>query len=230
MAKYVLIDCCPVPRKLAPVIRVVKEDSGATLNSCYRGKDARALLHKCGKKDQAELYEGWRKHLPGFNPANRPGRSTHELRNDGVAYWGWPGRILRYFQVGQDWDDTPAVIRAYRKHGWIATLTYPNNPGERQHVNLRKEPKIKRKSLKVGSKGRRVVALTRRLAYVKSPRDHAPYLTHKYQTFTHEVEHAVKVFQREHHLKADGIAGPATLRQLAASTRWWKRYYKRNKS
>lgn len=226
MASYVPIDGCPVPAKLAPVIRAVKATSGATLNSCYRGTDAEALLRRYGKKSQAQLYRDF---LNGVgNPANKPGFSTHELRNDGVAYWGWRGRPLVYWQVGMDWQNSTAVIAAFRKHGWIATRTYPGNPREFHHLNLRKEPKLKRSDLKVGSKGRRVVTLTRRLAFVHSPRDHQPYLTHKYQTFTHAVEAAVKEFQRDHGLKADGVAGPATIRQLSASTAWWKNHYKNN--
>lgn len=228
MAKYALIDCRPVPAKLAPVLRTVKAGTGANLNSCLRTQDAvnYARARGCTLSSQEELYNGYINGRPGFNPANPPGQSTHELRNDGVAYWGWKGRILRYWQVGMDWTDSDAVIAEFRKHGWIATRTYPGSAREFHHLNLRKEPKLKLSALKVGSKGRRVVTLTRRLAFVKSPRDHQPYLTHKYQTFTHEVERAVKDFQREHGLKADGVVGPATARQLAASTKWWKQHYK----
>lgn len=227
MASYVPIDGCPVPAKLAPVILAVKATAGnATLNSCYRGTDAEWLLKKYGKQSQAQLYYGWIHRLPGYNPANPPGFSTHELRNDGVAYWGWRGRKLFYWQVGMDWGNSSAVIAAFRAHGWIATRTYPGSTLEFHHLNLRKEPIFKLSDLKVGSKGRRVVTLTRRLAFVNSPRDHQPYLSHKYTTFTHAVETAVKEFQHDHGLKADGVAGPATIRQLAASTKWWKAHPK----
>src|SRR4051812_22199073 len=104
MTKYELVECCPVPTKLVPVLETILRESGASLQSCYRAADAEALLHRCGKHSQAELYNGRLRRLPGYNPANPPGRSTHELRNDGVAYAGWAGRRLHYWQVGLDVD------------------------------------------------------------------------------------------------------------------------------
>jgi hypothetical protein len=47
-------------------------------------------------------------HAPGANPANGPGQSTHERRNDGIAYPGPVGEQLEYWQVGMDWDNPPA--------------------------------------------------------------------------------------------------------------------------
>ena len=70
--KYVIVQQCPVPRKLAPFLRKVLRESGAALQSCYRGDDARPLLNKYGKSSQKQLYDGFRAGRAGFNPANPP--------------------------------------------------------------------------------------------------------------------------------------------------------------
>lgn len=225
MGKYVIVDNCPVPEKLAPVLRLILKESGARLQSCYRANDAISLLHLCGKQSQTELYNGWLRRLPGYNPANPPGRSTHELKNDGVAYATPAGIPLPYWCVGIDVDDAhvQAFIKAARKHGYIASITYPTSKLEYHHVNFRKEPRYSLPALKRGSKGPRVKSLTINLALVHSPKTGKPYLTHKYWTFTANVEKAVKAYQIDHHLHGDGIIGPATVRQLATSVRYWKK-------
>lgn len=222
--KYELVDCCPVPEKLAPVLRKIKSETGCVYQSIYRGIDARALLARCGKHDQTWLWQ----HMPP-GVANPPGRSTHELRNDGAAYRGWAGMPLRYWQCGIDVDNAHvrSFIRAAAKHGWTSTITYPSSPVEYHHVNFRKEPRFTiLKPLRRGSKGARVVTLTRRLAFIKDPQGHH-YLDHKYYTFTSAVERAVRRYQNDHHQHVDGIAGVQTMRQLDASTRYWKKRYKK---
>ena len=92
-------------------------------------------------------------HAPGANPANRPGQSTHERRNDGIAYPGPVGEQLEYWQVGMDWDNPPAAMAAAHKLGWIATTTYPLSAHETQHVNFRKEPETGLPSAKPGDEG-----------------------------------------------------------------------------
>lgn len=143
---YVIVQDCPVPAKLAPFLRVVLAESGARLQSCYRGADATALLHQCGKSSQAELYKGYADHRPGFNPANPPGRSTHELRSDGAAYPNVPvGGALQWWQCGIDIDDAHVVafIAACAKHGWVAWRPYSAG-SEYHHVNFRKPPVLQR--------------------------------------------------------------------------------------
>ena len=181
--RFAVIDQCPVPASLAPVLLRIKEHTGATLNSCDRSAAAEPVLRKFGKKSQRELYEGFRRGLPGFNPANPPGRSTHERRNDGVAYPGPAGAPLPYWCVGMDWSDAAAVIRAARAEGFTASITYPGNPREGHHVNFRKEPRLPFRSLRRGATGSAVVDLTRRLSYVHSrddgqavPRRQAPHV------------------------------------------------------
>jgi hypothetical protein len=222
--RFEVIDQCPVPAQLAPALRRIKQRTGATLNSCDRSPAAEPVLRRFGKKSQRELFEGFRRGLPGFNPANPPGRSTHERRNDGVAYPGPAGAPLPYWCVGMDWSDAAAVVRAARAEGYTASITYPGNPREGHHVNFRKEPRRPFQSLKRGATGSAVVDLTRRLSFVRSREDHRPYLDGKRRTFDAETEAALKRFQSEHHQVADGVYGPSTHRQLQASVRWRKRH------
>jgi hypothetical protein len=143
--RYVVIDGCPVPRLLAKRIRLLKKDvPSARLQSCYRGKDAEKLLHAHGKHSQAELYAGWIARRPGFNPANPPGRSSHELRSDGVAYTGPVGRKLPWWCCGMDFDDahTGALIAAASRRGWVLRRPYPAG-SEFHHLNFERKPRIR---------------------------------------------------------------------------------------
>lgn len=228
MAKYLILHNCPVPAKLHPELKLIAARTGASLNSCYRGTDAESLLRRYGKQSQRQLYNLY---LAGRgNPANKPGFSTHELRSDGVAYRIPRGLPLRYWQVGQDWSDPGAVVREAKRLGFTATVTYPTNPREGHHINFRKEPRLAPafKPLHVGATGRRVKGVTRRLAFIKDPHGHH-YLQHAYNTYTPEVDRAVRKFQRDHHQRADGIYGRQTARQLDASVRYRKKKNKENK-
>jgi hypothetical protein len=143
--RYVVVDGCPVPRLLAKRIKLLKKDvPGAVLQSCYRGKDAERLLHKHGKHSQAELYAGWRARRPGFNPANPPGRSSHELRSDGVAYEGPVGRRLPWWCCGMDFNDAavPKLIEAARRRGWGLRRPYSSG-SEYHHLNFTHKPRIR---------------------------------------------------------------------------------------
>lgn len=218
--KFEAIDGSPVPAKLAPEIRRIKDLSGQHLNSCYRGSNSSAvrILKSFGKMTQAQLYNGWLRHLPGYNPANPPGLSTHELFNDGAAYAVPRGAPLRYWQVGMDWGpDSQQVIKAAAQVGFTATRTYPTSSREYHHLNFRKEPKLRTfKALKHGSRGRRVRKLVTRLRYLD-------YWDGDVGGFYGDrVEAAVRKFQREHGQRADGIYGIQTHHQLMASYRWHK--------
>ncbi|MDQ3936625.1 MAG: peptidoglycan-binding protein [Actinomycetota bacterium] len=230
--KFEIIDNCPVPAQLAPAIRAIKARTGATLNSCDRSGDAEPYLRKLGKSSQRQLYAGWVARKPGFNPANPPGRSTHERRNDGAAYPGPAGAPLRYWQVGMDWSNAQGVVREAAGLGFTASVTYPGNPREGHHVNFRREPRVIKpfKVVKRGAKGPRVRQITRRLAIARDPHDKKPYLGNPKREFDAEVEEALKRFQRDHHQAADGIYGRQTARQLAHSARYWKQRLRERKS
>lgn len=229
--KYVLVDCCPVPEKLAPVVREVTAVTGLSLSSCYRAADAEALLKRCGKLSQSQLYYRWVHRWPGYNPANPPGRSTHECRNDGVAYAGPAGMPLAWWQVGMDWSSGSGAVRVFNNHGYSAALTYPGSPREAQHVNLRRKPIVsiwKYRPLKRGMKSRRVKQVKYMLHYIHDPNTHKPYFHHKRpesgygNLFTEELEQSVKAFQRDYDQKADGIVGFQTRHQLGVSYRFAK--------
>jgi hypothetical protein len=144
MIRWVDVQGNPVPWRLAKVIGPALKESGATLLSGYRGPDraARKILRKHGKHTQGELYIGWLKRLPGFNPANPPGLSTHELRSDGRAYpYRHPGAPLAWWQLGMDVDDAHVdrFLKALRRRGVQAWRPYPGSR-EYHHVNIRAEP------------------------------------------------------------------------------------------
>lgn len=221
--RYETVDGCPVPQPLAAELRALKDATGATLNSCYRGHDARHLLARHGKLSQRQLWEGWKARRPGFNPANPPGRSTHELRSDGVAYPGPVGRRLRYWQVGMDWDPrhVEVLVQAARRRGWIVVRPYADGR-EMHHLNFRKEPKLKLKPLKLHSRGARVIKLTTRLHVIRDENGRR-YMPRIRGYFGKDVRAAVKKFQADHGQKPDGIVGPHTNRALAASYRYHRK-------
>lgn len=148
--RYAVVQDCPVPAPLAPILRRLLTDSGARLESCYRGPDAEPLLHRLGKHSQRELYWMWLHRRPGANPANPPGRSTHELRSDGVAYKGPPGRRLAWWQVGIDIDDAhvAAFAAAARRRGWHVRRPYLAG-SEHHHLNFVKPPLRRRLAARV---------------------------------------------------------------------------------
>lgn len=220
--EYKVIDNCPVPEVLYDELVAIKAATGVVFNSIYRGKDAEALLHRLGKRSQAELYDGFVRGLPGFNPANPPGRSTHECFNDGVAYPLPAGVRLPSWMCGIDSSWSAGVTEAAGKRGWTVTLTYPGSPREAQHVNFRKKPRLKvLPALKRGSRGPRVAAMVRSLKYLGFYR--GDITGH----FGSRVDHALKDFQRHYHQKADGIYGTQSARQLAAANRAKKRCRKK---
>ena len=144
--KLVLFDGTPVPRGLARVLKDARQNGGwrGSLTSAFRGPGVR----KFGKKSQADLYNGWVRRLPGYNPANPPGRSTHECRSDGsysmqnlgAAYRGKSaGAKLKWWQCGLDVSDSQGLLNALHKLGYSAARTYPD-PREYHHINFRKNP------------------------------------------------------------------------------------------
>jgi hypothetical protein len=150
--KYVVVQGCPCPAPFAPFLEATLGASGSTLNSCYRGADAEALLHKFGKRSQTELFRAWTERLPGANPANPPGESTHELRNDGKAYSGPARGKLKWWQCGIDVNDSDVqrFIAAAKKRGWVVSQTYPLSKTEFHHVNFRKPPLRERVRGRIG--------------------------------------------------------------------------------
>lgn len=107
------------------------------VNSADRRK---GVPERYGKLSQAALYAGWIAGKAGFNPANPPGRSTHELRSDGVAYRGPVGRPLSWWQLGLDVTDADTLLRVLNRLGYSAFRPYSAG-SEAHHINLRKSPR-----------------------------------------------------------------------------------------
>jgi lysozyme len=133
--RYAIIDGCPCPRPLFPLLKKLKKETGCTYNSIYRGDDVAGLLHKVGKHTQRELFET----LPA-GVANPPDRGTHILLGDGVV-----GRLhekLPWWKCGIDVNDEDVenLIAAARKHGWKLYRPYPTG-SELHHVNFAYKPK-----------------------------------------------------------------------------------------
>lgn len=215
---FKVIDRCPVPAELYEELVEIKSETGVTYNSIDRSPEAESLLHKNGKKSQKELYECWRNRTPGCNPANPPGFSTHERRNDGVAYDVPRGAKLDYWQVGIDSTNSRSIIGESKRRGWVCTLTYPSSPVEGHHVNFRKEP-VAFEAIKLNDRGPRVKELTTLLRDIRDPIRWVRYLPHRYVTFSPIVQDAVKKFQHDHNQKIDGIVGSNTWEQLLVANR-----------
>jgi hypothetical protein len=128
--RFLIIDGCPCPESVAPYVYIVLRTAGQTASSIYRGQDAATLLHRHDKHTQAEIHEMY----PAIS--NPPNRSQHELRSDGFANFGPPGRRLAPWQVGVDsgTDDPAAKARieaAAKAHGW--QVRHPYSRGVEGH-------------------------------------------------------------------------------------------------
>jgi peptidoglycan hydrolase-like protein with peptidoglycan-binding domain len=70
-------------------------------------------------------------------------------------------------------------------------------------------------TMRKGSHGKRIVRLTKRLAFIHKPGGHA-YLDRSYEQFKEPVEEAVRSFQRDFELQVDGEVGPKTAAKVNA--------------
>jgi len=210
----------PAPKKLAPILVAIANETGSGYNSLLRTQAAVNFARKHGASlsSQDELYQGYINGLSGYNPANPPGRSTHERRSDGVAYPGPIGRPLRWWQCGIDCANSEAFINAAKERGWIVVRPY-NSSSEWHHVNFHKEPWLTPKPLKKGSRGRRVKKLEKRLRHL----GYLPKTGKIDRYFGPVTDQAVRAFQKKRGLTVDGIVGVHTWKQLTVDfRRVWK--------
>ena len=114
-----------------------KHGWNGVVNSADRRK---GVAERYGKMSQAALYAGWIAGRAGFNPANPPGRSTHELRSDGAAYRGPAGRPLSWWQLGLDVSNADQLLGVLNRLGYAAFRPYSSG-SEAHHINLRKSPR-----------------------------------------------------------------------------------------
>jgi GH24 family phage-related lysozyme (muramidase) len=222
---------CDDTRGFGDAIAAISIRADAPVNSCAREERAEPLLKRIGKMSQKQLFECSLNCKPSCNgncnPANPPGKSTHERRNDGVAYPRWRvGAFTLYWMRGIDVqrDRVFAFIREAAKEGWLVTQTYPGSPNESQHINFRRKPRISLwefRPIGRGDKGRRARAVIRRLKLIQEPGERVGYLPHKdfNSTITAEVQRAIKRFQRDHHIKDDGQVGLRTWTLLKNTAR-----------
>jgi hypothetical protein len=133
----VAFDGVPMFRGLALMLADARTHGWhGTVASADRRK---GVAERYGLRSQAALYAGWVARRQGFNPANPPGRSTHELRSDGVAYRGPAGRPLLWWQLGLDCSDTENLRAILVRLGYAAFRPYPDGR-EAHHVNLKHSP------------------------------------------------------------------------------------------
>jgi hypothetical protein len=135
----IAFDGTPVFHGLALVLQDARDHGwSGRLNSADRRK---GVAERYGRMSQYALYVAyWVKHLPGYNPANAPGRSTHELRSDGIAYRGPVGRPLAWWQLGLDVEQADELRGVLKRLGYAAFRPYTSG-SEAHHVNLRRNPR-----------------------------------------------------------------------------------------
>lgn len=93
--------------------------------------------------DQAYLYEGFERGLPGFLPANPPTQGTHLQLGDGVV--GRVGQHLQPYQLGIDVvsagrsNDCQPLVEWLNRSGYHVYRPYPTS-SEAHHLNFRAAP------------------------------------------------------------------------------------------
>jgi hypothetical protein len=220
------------------LVAAISVRADAPITSCARERAAEPFLRELGLHSQVQLWDCAQARIRtgrcppacggNCNPANPPGRSTHERRNDGVAYTWWvPFFPLPAWARGIDVqrDRVAAFCAEARRAGFTVTLTYPGSPAEAQHVNFRKRPKLNLWSVRPlgpGASGPRVRAVVRLLWSLEDPQTKKRYLDpqiHPHGRYTQEVARAVRAFQHDHHQLEDGEVGIDTIRALRAAHR-----------
>lgn len=127
----VAFDGTPVFRGLARMLQDARKNGwSGSLTSADR---RRGVPEKYGKLSQYALYMGWLARRPGFNPANPPGYSTHELRTAS-------GRPLPWWGLGMDVTESDELVRVLNRLGYSAYKPY-SSPSEQHHINLRRNPR-----------------------------------------------------------------------------------------
>lgn len=160
-------------------------------------------------EEQEELYQAY---LNGTgNLAAVPGTSNH----------GWGVAV----DLAEEWMRT-WINEHGAKYGWKKTEAF----SEWWHVNYDGSVKFPTfETLKKGSRGKRVVKYTKRLAYIHKPGGKA-FLPRWFWKFKKPVQDAVIKFQAAYDLKTDGVIGPRTAAKIdAVFHRQWHARKKGNK-
>ncbi len=105
----------------------------------WRGNGMRNL------QSQQQLYDGWKRRLPGYFPANPPNRTSHAGFSDGnPAFHAAAGsRIPKYMwgidAVNKPGGDAKGLVTWLNSHGYHSTRPYPQ-VSERHHLMFTKSP------------------------------------------------------------------------------------------
>ena len=129
--------------------------------------------------------------------------------------WGKPGQ--RAWQYAGAYDKRPCQVLGLDVDINVADVGCLANPPGGQQAHHGRAGKVRRRLAPGPPRLQRasVQQLTRRLSFVPSKRTGHPYLNGPRGSLGPEAEAALKAFQREHRLAADGVYGPDTQQALA---------------
>lgn len=150
-------------------------------------------------------------------------RSSYRLYADQVYFWnnqpplaaepgtsnhGWGIAVDLLAEWMRSWIDDHGT-----EFGWKKTEAF----SEWWHVNFVGGVSFPTfKTLRHGMKGKRVVRFSRRLRYIHPRGLNHGYLRRSFWKYKDAVVDAVKKFQSDRGLKADGVIGPKTARKINA--------------
>lgn len=110
------------------------------------GRRSQKALFECFEESQAHGGRCPTRCGSNCNPANPPGRSSHECRSDGSAFGSrGAGAPLQWWELGLDVTDTDKALAVLKQLGYGVRRTYPGSVRERHHINFTKSPgRVKR--------------------------------------------------------------------------------------
>lgn len=200
------------PSELAPIPGgELRKDAAAAWNA--PGGPADNGLRPTGSMSSYRTYAEqeyfWKLYQEGKgNLAAYPGTSNH---GNGVA-------IDLAEPWMREWIDKHGAEYGFKKTEALSEWWHVNFVGG---VSFPEFDPIQR-----GDKGKRVKHYTRRLAYIRRRQTGKPYLRRAPGRFGSRVERAVKRFQVDHGLTADGVIGEKTADEIESV---FKRQYRRRK-
>lgn len=186
----------------------LSKDAAAAWNA--PGGPADAGLRPTGSQSSYRNYAGqvyfWDLYQSGKgNLAAQPGTSNH----------GWGVAVDLAEPWMRDWIDQHGARFGWRKTEALSEWWHVSYVGGVSFPVF--------ESLRRGSRGKRVVRYSRRLAYLRQPGG-PRYLKRWYYKFKLPVAAAVMQFQRDQRLSVDGVIGPRTAARInAAFKHQWKR-------
>lgn len=141
------LDGAPIFWGLAkPLVRAREAGWQGRLTSSDRRQ---GVAERFGKMSQQSLFDCSQARIKtgrcppacagNCNPANPPGRSSHELISDGVAYTARPGTKLAWWQLGLDVDDSEGLREALGRLGYKIRRPYKSK-AEFHHLNFTASP------------------------------------------------------------------------------------------